>query len=117
MCQYYDQNSMRDSANVSNHLIMESMKSAILEIDDCFVLFGGEPLLIPIDHLKHLWVWGLKKYGQNAGQNNVTLSTEQHIDLFKKHQVKVSDSIGDSYAKESIASTINNFALTVLMAG
>jgi len=84
---------MRDSGNVANHYNMEAMKATILEIDEPFVLFGGEPLLMPLDDLEHLWNWGLKKYGQNACQTNATLITEQHIDLFKKYEVKVGVSV------------------------
>ena len=40
-----------------------------------FTLFGGEPLLFPLDDLETLWSWGLEKFGRNGIQTNGALIT------------------------------------------
>jgi uncharacterized protein len=89
MCQYCYQNPMRDAGNVANHYDMKLMKSAIEEINEPFVLFGGEPLLMPMDDLEELLAYGLQKFGRNACQTNGTLLTDEHISLFRKYRVQV----------------------------
>ena len=58
-----------------------------------FTLFGGEPLLLPVEDLEHLWAWGLAKFGSNSVQTNGTLIDDEHVRLFKTYRVSVGISI------------------------
>jgi uncharacterized protein len=58
-----------------------------------FTLFGGEPLLLPVDTLENLWAWGKEKYGSNSVQTNGSLITDDHVSLFRKYSVHVGISI------------------------
>ncbi len=58
-----------------------------------FSLFGGEPLLAPLDVLEDLWKFGLEKYGRNGVQTSGRPITEEHWPLFRKYKVCVSFSI------------------------
>lgn len=58
-----------------------------------FTIFGGEPLLLPINDLEELLEWG-KERGVTPGlQTNGSLITERHFALFKKFGVHVGVSI------------------------
>jgi len=65
------------------------IKKAIEVDGGPFILFGGEPLLLPLRDLEDLWSWGYEKYGRNHLQTNGTLISEQHIELFHKYRVNV----------------------------
>jgi uncharacterized protein len=69
------------------------MKAAVEREGGSFILFGGEPLLLPEQDLEALWAWGLEKYGSNGIQTNGTLINDNHIRLFKQYQVQVGISI------------------------
>jgi len=58
-----------------------------------FSLFGGEPLLAPLEDLEKLWALGLEKYGKNGCQTSGRPITEKHWPLFKKYKVCVAFSI------------------------
>ena len=72
---------------------MEAMKAAILEEGGSFSLFGGEPLLVPLQDLEELWQFGLDHYGSNGIQTNGSLITDAHIEAFKRYKVHVGISI------------------------
>ena len=57
------------------------------------MLFGGEPLLVPIADLEELWRWGLEKYGRNRVQTNGALINDEHVRLFRQYKVDVGISI------------------------
>lgn len=92
-CQYCYQNPQRDVGQLSSKYDMAKMKAALSTSKDPFVLFGGEPLLIPRHDLEELMAWGYEQYGENAIQTNGTLIEDWHIDLFKKYNVNVGISI------------------------
>jgi uncharacterized protein len=92
-CQYCYQQPERDAGNVASKYDIAAMKAAIEEEGRPFTLFGGEPLLLPIDDLEALWSWGLAKFGQNSIQTNGALIGEEHIRLFKAYKVDVGISI------------------------
>lgn len=58
-----------------------------------FVMFGGEPLLIPIGDLEKFFIHGKEKYERNGIQTNGSLITESHIKLFHNYNVSVGISI------------------------
>src|SRR5262249_46831286 len=90
-CHYCYQNPQRDDGNVSTFRSydMQRMKEAILEEGGPFTLFGGEPLLLPLEDLEELWSWGFKEFGVNTVQTNGTLIRDEHVALFKKYNVRV----------------------------
>jgi uncharacterized protein len=92
-CHYCYQNPQRDVGRLSKKYDMVAMKSAIEKEGDSFILFGGEPLLVPEADLEDLWAWGWEKFQKNGIQTNGALINESHIQLFKKYRVHVGISI------------------------
>lgn len=58
-----------------------------------FILFGGEPLLVPLEDLEKFFRHGFEKYQKNGIQTNGTLITRRHIDLFNRYNVHVGISV------------------------
>jgi uncharacterized protein len=101
-CQYCYQNPQRDAGNLGRSYDLEAMKAAIVRQGGPFVLFGGEPLLLPVEDLEHLWAWGLERFGHNTVQTNGTLIREEHIRLFRTYRVQVGISIdGPGYLNDA----------------
>jgi uncharacterized protein len=92
-CQYCYQNPQRDAGNFTKAYDLDAMKAAILRNGGSFILFGGEPLLMPEADLEDLWAWGLEHFGHNGVQTNGVLINETHIRLFKQYKVHVGISI------------------------
>jgi uncharacterized protein len=92
-CQYCYQNPQRDAGNLGTRYDLERIKAAIEREGGQFILFGGEPLLMPEDDLENLWKWGLEKFGQNGIQTNATLINDNHIRMFRQYKVHVGISI------------------------
>lgn len=92
-CVYCYQQPQRDAGNIAKRYDIQAMKSAIEREGGPFTLFGGEPLLLPVDTLEELWAWGKEKYGSNSVQTNGSLITDEHVRLFKKYDVHVGISI------------------------
>ena len=92
-CSYCYQHPIRDAGNFvkspNKPYSLEVMKRALEAEGMNFTLFGGEPLLMPIEDLEELWRWGLERFGHNGVQTNGTLITDQHVELFKKYRVQV----------------------------
>jgi uncharacterized protein len=92
-CQYCYQNPQRDAGAVLHRYDMDLMKQAIDRTGGPFSLFGGEPLLMPVDDLEELWSWGFERFGRNSVQTNGTLISDRHFELFRKYNVHVGVSI------------------------
>jgi uncharacterized protein len=92
-CQYCYQNPQRDAGNLTKSYDLDKMKAAVEREGGHFVLFGGEPLMVPEDDLESLWAWGLEKYGSNGIQTNGTLINDRHLRMFKQYKVHVGLSI------------------------
>ncbi|OCX52984.1 radical SAM protein [Mucilaginibacter sp. PPCGB 2223] len=92
-CHYCYQHPQRDAEAKNGLYDMQKMKDAILREDGSFVLFGGEPLLVPFADLEELFAWGYERFGKNGIQTNGSLITPAHIELFKKYQVHVGISV------------------------
>jgi uncharacterized protein len=92
-CQYCYQNPQRDAGNLGHRYDLDRIKAAIEREGGEFILFGGEPLLMPEDDLESLWQWGLEKFGRNGIQTNATLINENHIRMFRLYNVRVGISI------------------------
>lgn len=92
-CQYCYQNPIRDAGNVPRDYDLEAMKAAVEQIGKPPALFGGEPLLLPLDDLEDLMAWTFAKWGRNTLQTNGVLITEEHIRLFKQYNAHLGVSI------------------------
>jgi uncharacterized protein len=88
-CQYCYQNPQRDAGNIHRAYDVELMKEAVERQGGPFTMFGGEPLLLPVDDLRELWAWGLERYGRNSIQTNGVLINEEHVRMFKEFKVDV----------------------------
>lgn len=93
-CRYCYENPERAAGSPHKLYDLEKMKAAIeKEGGGPFNLFGGEPLLLPEQHLEELWSWGFEKYGSSNIQSNGTLINDAHVVMFKKYNVKVGISV------------------------
>ncbi|MBI5905854.1 MAG: radical SAM protein [Deltaproteobacteria bacterium] len=92
-CQYCYQNPQRDVGHSTRPYDIDLMKKAILAEGGAFSIFGGEPLLVPLEDLENLWAWGLAQFRRNGIQTNGVLITDGHIRLFKSYRVQVGISI------------------------
>jgi len=94
-CRYCYQTAQRSAGNIYNTYDIEIIKQSILKKRkvEKFVLFGGEPLLVPKQDIEKLWSWGFEKFGINSIQSNGTLIDDEFIEMFKKYNVKPGISI------------------------
>ena len=96
-CRFCYQETMRDAGNVAppHPYSMEKMLAGLAaENPQHFTVFGGEPLLVPLEDLEKLWAFGLTLPAkQNSIQTNATLITEEHIEAFKKYRVGIGISL------------------------
>lgn len=92
-CVYCYQNHSRKMERCQAGLGMEELRSLLDRDWRPFVIFGGEPLLLPERELEAFLRLGFEKHNGNTLQTNGTLINEQHIELFKKYQVRVGVSI------------------------
>lgn len=89
-CRYCYQDPIRDAGNqVSADYDMHAMKRALEKENYQFTLFGGEPLLMPLEDLEELWRWGQERFGANNVQTSGALVTDAHLELFRKYDVAV----------------------------
>ncbi len=94
-CTYCYQTPMRDAGNVGNRspYDFEKMFAALAEEAAPFSVFGGEPLLVPLEDLRRIFAWGYQRYKQNGIQTNGVLITPEHIATFKEYAVHVGFSL------------------------
>jgi uncharacterized protein len=91
-CGYCYEDPQRDAGNLGVRYDLDAMKRSIAthsREDEPFLLFGGEPLLVPKRVLEDLWAWGFKRSGRNTIQTNGALIDDEHIALFKRYKVAV----------------------------
>lgn len=69
------------------------MLEALQHVNVPFTFFGGEPLLLSLEHLEELMKLAYEKHGGASIQTNGTLITDAHIDLFDKYRVSVGMSL------------------------
>lgn len=92
-CNFCYQNPIRDGGNFSPGYDLAAMRAGVEREGGPFTLFGGEPLLAPIDDVETMLAWGFQKWGQSSLQTNGSLVTEKHIELFARYNVSVGISI------------------------
>lgn len=92
-CHYCYQNPQRDAGNHRQAYDLDKMRAAVEREGGPFTLFGGEPLLLPIEALADLFRWGFEKYGRSGLQTNGVLITDEHLAIFARYNVDVGVSI------------------------
>jgi uncharacterized protein len=92
-CEYCYENPLRDYNLPKGKPDYEEIKRVLKKHDKHFTVFGGDPLVIPLEELEDLWIFGMVNWGQNGIQTNGSLITETHIALFKQYNVHVGFSI------------------------
>lgn len=92
-CTYCYEIPLRQANDPIPPLDLPAVARALDHYKQPFSLFGGEPLLAPIETLEALWKLGLERYGQNGVQTGGRPITEEHFALFRKYRVTVSFSI------------------------
>ncbi|HYK05825.1 MAG TPA: radical SAM protein [Thermoanaerobaculia bacterium] len=92
-CHYCYQNPQRQAGNTGARYDLEAIKAAVESEGGPFALFGGEPLLVPLEDLETLWAWGLDRFGSNSIQTNGVLITSEHVELFRRYRVHVGISV------------------------
>jgi uncharacterized protein len=92
-CHYCYQDGLREAAGPTHRYDLEAIKRAIQAKGGPFTLFGGEPLLMRKEDLEDLLQWGFDRFGRSSIQTNGVLIDEDHVRMFKKHQVQVGLSI------------------------
>jgi uncharacterized protein len=111
-CTYCYEDSLRAAGNFGGSFDVASIKEAVQrEGGGPFLLFGGEPLLLPKETLHDLWEWGFLRTGGNSLQTNGILVDDDHIELFKRFNVRVGisidgpDSLNDARWKGTLEET------------
>jgi len=92
-CHYCYQEPEREHGIRVGTYSLESIKLEVERLGHHFVLFGGEPLLMPFADLEDLVAWGYEKFGRSSIQTNATLLQNRHIELFRRYNVAVGISI------------------------
>lgn len=92
-CDYCYQEPMRDAGNITTAIDWSKAKAQLERENWKFSVFGGEPLLAPIEHLEEVFKFGFERFGGSAIQTNGVLITDRHIEMFKKYKVGVGISI------------------------
>ena len=93
-CVYCYQRPLHAEGSAVLPLNLEAVKKTVEGAkDDSFSLFGGEPLLAPLETLEALWSWGLVRYKRNGVQTGGRPIREEHYELFRKYKVNVAFSI------------------------
>jgi uncharacterized protein len=95
-CDYCYEEPQRLAGNAGGHYDVDRIKQSVAAIDPArkpFLLFGGEPLLLPKPVLEDLWAWGHARSGRSTVQTNGALIDADHLALFKKYQVSVGVSL------------------------
>lgn len=102
-CDYCYQQPIREAGNEGHpRYDLDAMKTALAREGFAFTVFGGEPLLMPIDDLRELFRWGLETFGASADahqrspngiQTNGVLIDDEHIRMFRRYRVGIGISI------------------------
>ena len=92
-CTYCYQHPIRDAGNFVAGYDLNAIKEALLRAGEPFTLFGGEPLLMPMEDLEELLRFGYEHWGYNSIQTNGSLITDRHIELFRRYRCHVGISV------------------------
>lgn len=92
-CTYCYEDPMRLAGNINTKWDWEAVKAALDEENQPFILFGGEPLLLPMGRLEKVLRYGFLKWKQTSIQTNGSLLTDEHLRLFTKCNTHVGISL------------------------
>jgi len=123
-CKYCYQDPMRAGNNYSpQEYSVDKMIETLDKLNSEFCLFGGEPLLTPIDDLHKLWTYGLKKYGRNAIQTSLSYWKPEFYEMFRDYKVGIGISLDGPHdlnsprCNTSTTSEIHNRFMTLIKEG
>jgi uncharacterized protein len=91
-CRYCYQDPQRDAEGRTGRgrgYDLAAMKAAAAREGGPVVLFGGEPLLLPLADLEDLLAWSFERHGSAGLQTNGVLIADEHIRLFRRYNVSV----------------------------
>lgn len=91
-CTYCYETNLRD-ANPAEKYDRKAVLASIDKLTNPFSLFGGEPLILRLEHLEELLDIAHKRWGYSGLQTNGSLITDKHIELFKKYKTQVGISL------------------------
>jgi uncharacterized protein len=97
---------MRDAGNINSPRNWPKVKGILENLNSNFTVFGGEPLLAPIEHLEEVWLFGFERFGRNGIQTNGVLINDAHIALFQKYNVEIGISVDGPGELNSMRSTL-----------
>ena len=92
-CHYCYENPMRDAGDIRNEYDAEAVKAKAKQFGQPITLFGGEPLVAPIDIIEDLLKFSHENFGSASIQTNGALITDRHIELFKQYNASVGISV------------------------
>lgn len=95
-CRYCYQDPQRDAEGRTPRgrgYSLAAMKAAAEREGGPVVLFGGEPLLLPLADIEDLLAWSFERHGSAGLQTNGVLIGDEHIRLFRRYNVSVGVSI------------------------
>ena len=92
-CSYCYQEPIREAARIRSTYDLAKITDAVVRNNERFILFGGEPLLLPKRDLEDLFALGYARFGGSGIQTNGVLLDSDHIAMFKKYCVNVGLSI------------------------
>jgi uncharacterized protein len=88
-CSYCYEDAMRGAGNINTPWDWDAIKDELTRHGSAFTIFGGEPLLLPIERLELILQFGYEKFKKTGIQTNGTLITDAHIELFRKYNTHV----------------------------
>ena len=89
-CTYCYENPMRDAGNFGGAYDFEAIRKTQAEYGDFDItLFGGEPLIAPLERLDALLALGYESAGRTNIQTNGVLVNDEHIALFHPYNTSV----------------------------
>jgi uncharacterized protein len=92
-CDYCYQENQRHNPNAVGSYDREGLQARLETITEPWVLFGGEPLLLPLRDVEALLEIGFRRTGRTHVQTNGSLITSRHIDVFERYRTHVGISI------------------------
>jgi len=92
-CAYCYQAPVRTASAGSTRYDIDAMLRAADEIGRPLTVFGGEPLLLPMQDLERIFKFGLDRFGGSSIQTNGSMIGAGHIALFRRYSVRVGVSV------------------------
>jgi uncharacterized protein len=91
-CNYCYETNLRD-VNPAEKYDRKAVLASIDKLKDPYSLFGGEPLILRLEHVEELLSIAHTRWGYSGIQTNGSLITDAHIELFRKYKTQVGISL------------------------